>query len=261
MAVQRSLEALTLALDAIIAAAGEEIQNVYRYAKNTSGGAVTTGQVVRWAGSVGATDIPEFKLAKADAAATMPAVGIVHTGGADGDLCKILCFGVLTGIDTSALTEGAPIFVSAATAGSYTVTIPLSPYVTQLIGVVLRKHATTGSIFIAPLNQIPTQESWIAPTLLNSWVNYGGSYSIAGYYKDTLGTVHMRGLVKDGTAPGAVICTLPAGYRPGYPVVVPGLTSASALCDLRVSTTGDVSAFAGGSTTWLSLDSIQFRVV
>lgn len=55
---------------------------------------------------------------------------------------------------------------------------------------------------------------WIAPTLLNSWVNFGGGYSTVGYRK--VGSlVTIRGLVKGGvTTDGTEIFTLPAGFRP-----------------------------------------------
>lgn len=59
------------------------------------------------------------------------------------------------------------------------------------------------------------QQAWQAPSLLNSWANYGIGHNPAGYFKDTLGIVHLRGLVKDGTV-GQAIFTLPTGYRPSY---------------------------------------------
>lgn len=57
--------------------------------------------------------------------------------------------------------------------------------------------------------------AYTAPTLLNSWVNYGGGEAVAGYYKDALGIVHIKGLVKSGTTtPGTNIFVLPAGFCP-----------------------------------------------
>ncbi|KKK52619.1 hypothetical protein LCGC14_3103070, partial [marine sediment metagenome] len=53
---------------------------------------------------------------------------------------------------------------------------------------------------------------WIAPTLLNSWVNYAATYDTTGYMKDGFGFVHLKGLVKSGVA--GTIFTLPVGYRP-----------------------------------------------
>ena len=59
------------------------------------------------------------------------------------------------------------------------------------------------------------QEAWIAPTLLNGWVNSGGSYATAGYMKDSMGFVHIKGLVKDGvTTVTTSLFVLPVGYRP-----------------------------------------------
>lgn len=61
----------------------------------------------------------------------------------------------------------------------------------------------------------PTLAPWIAPTLLNSWVNYGGSFDTAGYYKDEFGIVHIKGVIKSGTTTAStVLFTLPAGYMP-----------------------------------------------
>ena len=98
-------------------------------------------------------------------------------------------------------------------------------------------------------------EAWVSPTLLNSWVNYGGNWNPAGYYKDPFGRVHLRGLVKSGTA--VTIFTLPAGYRPAYDEIHASV-SVDAFNSIRVYATGDVT-YAAGSTVWMSLDGISFR--
>ena len=62
--------------------------------------------------------------------------------------------------------------------------------------------------------QVSQPEAFIAPTLLNSWVNFDVAINnSAGYYKDAFGIVHLRGLVKTGTV-GLAIFALPVGYRP-----------------------------------------------
>lgn len=99
--------------------------------------------------------------------------------------------------------------------------------------------------------------TWAAPALLNSWVNYGIGYNPAGYYKDPTGRVHLRGLVKSGTAANAVIFTLPSGYLPPNLCIFSG-SSNDAWCEVRVDTSGNVFAQAGGSTTWISLDGVSF---
>lgn len=99
---------------------------------------------------------------------------------------------------------------------------------------------------------------WIAPALLNSWANFGGSFNPAGYYRDASGVVRLRGVVKTG-AVGTVIFTLPAGFRPINTELMP-VVSNSAFGLVQVGSNGDVTA-AGGSSTWFSLDGITFRAL
>ena len=58
--------------------------------------------------------------------------------------------------------------------------------------------------------------AWTAPTLLNGWTNFGAGWQPAGYFKDSSGVVHIRGVVNNvvGTAAANAIFTMPAGYRP-----------------------------------------------
>lgn len=105
---------------------------------------------------------------------------------------------------------------------------------------------------------VPLQ-SWQSPTLQNSWVNYGGDYNPAGYYKER-DRVYLRGLVKSGTVnpTTGVIFTLPAGYRPPN-IEIFGNISNSLFAECRINKDGAVIAYAG-SNTWYSLDGISFRV-
>lgn len=103
-------------------------------------------------------------------------------------------------------------------------------------------------------------EARTAPTLLNSWVNFGGSRVVAGFYKDKYGNVHLEGTVKAGTITAAIF-TLPAGYRPSGRVqfAVSTLSGATATHGMViVDSDGNVYAQAGG-TTEFSLDGIHFR--
>lgn len=112
----------------------------------------------------------------------------------------------------------------------------------------------------------PTAQIWIAPTLLNSWTNFdAGANAQAGYYKDDLGIVHLRGLIKGGTTTaGTKVLTLPVGYRPSatirFPVnTVSGVsTIASSLAG--VANNGDllVDSTPWGNT-YVALDGISFR--
>jgi hypothetical protein len=100
------------------------------------------------------------------------------------------------------------------------------------------------------------QNAWVAPTLLNSWVNFGGAWGDAAYMIDTMGFVHLKGLVKSGTV-GAPLFVLPAGYRPltkiGFPIMANGAFGwVSVLADGTVQ-------IEAGSNVFASIDGITFR--
>lgn len=57
-------------------------------------------------------------------------------------------------------------------------------------------HLKTTYYQLLTLQYITQQEPWQTPTFQNGWVNYDTTYNPAGYFKDSLGIVHLRGLVK-----------------------------------------------------------------
>jgi hypothetical protein len=108
------------------------------------------------------------------------------------------------------------------------------------------------------------QEAWREvgaggqPAFESSWVYFGAPRNTAAFYKDTIGEVHLKGVVKNGTAAANPIFTLPAGYRPaGDALVASG--SNSAFCMVQITSAGVVSCLIGGNTAWVSLDNIHFR--
>jgi len=108
-------------------------------------------------------------------------------------------------------------------------------------------------------NEITTQEAWIAPTLQNSWVNYGSGFDAVGYMKDALGFVHIKGFVKSGTTTAAtVLFTLPAGYRPGgNTYLTSGFGAGGTINAWELQTDGDVLVQLANAT-YSSLGHIVF---
>ncbi len=98
-----------------------------------------------------------------------------------------------------------------------------------------------------------TTEGWTAPSLLNSWVNFGSGHRDAGYKKTADGTVHVKGMVKDGSPVTGVIFTLPVGYRPSEKILF-SQYGALGLIRLDVEANGNLSFVAGGSASFSSLD-------
>ena len=106
------------------------------------------------------------------------------------------------------------------------------------------------------------QEAWVAASLQNSWVDFGGTRPNAEYYKDEFGIVHLHGSIKNGTQTDATtLFTLPAGYRPAGTIsfVLPN-TSAD-IAKITIASTGVVSLYgAAPYNTILTLDGVSFRI-
>jgi hypothetical protein len=100
--------------------------------------------------------------------------------------------------------------------------------------------------------------TWTAPTLLNSWVNFGAPFSTVGYFMDRSGFVHLRGSVKNGTA-SAVIFVLPAGYRPSATkrFAVNSGTGGGTTAAVTVDSSGNVTPLAG-ATSQYDVEGITF---
>ncbi|MFC1783955.1 hypothetical protein ACFL02_10320, partial [Planctomycetota bacterium] len=105
------------------------------------------------------------------------------------------------------------------------------------------------------------QEGWQPPVFENSWVNLGSGFNPAGYFKDSMGVVHLRGVVKDGTINYAIF-TLPSGYRPEYREVHATVTydssDGNAMARVDVLSNGVVVA-SKGNNAYVTLDGITFR--
>jgi hypothetical protein len=110
---------------------------------------------------------------------------------------------------------------------------------------------------VLPAALLGTGTAWITPTLLNSWVPFGGSSPPAGaqYRKDGFGFVHLRGAVKNGTV-GTSIFTLPAGFRPAYALnyVFPNAAGSSAAGAISFGVAGSVTPAIAAGKTWVGLD-------
>lgn len=114
------------------------------------------------------------------------------------------------------------------------------------------KDSTADEVTLDTTGQVTnTGQSWTAPTLSGTWVNYGGSYQTARYTKVN-GWVFIEGLVKDGAVWTSVF-TLPAGYRPTSKHLI--WTSLADDTDvhgqIRVFTDGTIINF--GSVTFCSI--------
>ena len=105
------------------------------------------------------------------------------------------------------------------------------------------------------------QETIQSPSLQNGWINHGGGFTDAGFWKDKEGVVHIQGLIKNGTtAQSTILFTLPAGYRPAARQIFTVMNNNLSV-RIDVLATGEVTiANTISSNLWLNLTGIYFRV-
>jgi len=108
------------------------------------------------------------------------------------------------------------------------------------------------------------QETWVAPTLLNSWVNFGSDYTPVGYSMEG-GRVWLRGLIKSGTL-NADAFVLPAAFRPAHNIVFGTAGGANSIGTGRIwaatstaGTPGGVRPASAVDNSFFSLEGISFE--
>lgn len=95
---------------------------------------------------------------------------------------------------------------------------------------------------------------WAKPTLVNGWTNRGGIYPDFQYRTIASNQLQIVGEIVPGTlVNGTVITTLPAGFRPVDPVLIPARKGASAVAYLQLDSTGQVQIFDGAGSTLVQI--------
>ena len=116
-----------------------------REVRNTTGATLTKGTVVYISGATGNKPTVSKAIATGDSTSAQT-FGLVQADIANNANGNVVCAGDITGIDTSALTEGAQLYLSSTTAGTYTTTKQLAPNHLVYIGIVTRSHNNLGQI-------------------------------------------------------------------------------------------------------------------
>jgi len=98
--------------------------------------------------------------------------------------------------------------------------------------------------------------------LLNSWTNLGSGYAPAGFYKDGLGRVHLRGVLVPGTTTnGTPLFVVPLGFRPATIQSLPGFGGdPHQQLQIDVRPSGSVEVRSATGVDWISLCGLSFPV-
>lgn len=124
-------------------------QDMVYNVKNTSGAAIDKGTAVMATGTLGSSG--RITIARMDADGDIPArfyLGVTAENienGADG---KVVEFGKIKQLDTSAYSDGTVLWLDPAVAGGFTATEPSAPNLKIATAIVINAHATTGVIFV-----------------------------------------------------------------------------------------------------------------
>jgi hypothetical protein len=131
-------------------------QNEFILATNQSGSTIAKGSVVYINGAQGSK--PTLALASASSEATSSKTfgfaAEAITNGSDG---YVITFGIIRGINTFGLTEGAAVWLST-TAGAYTTTMPVAPNHAVFVGYVVKANTSSGEILVKIQNGYELQE-------------------------------------------------------------------------------------------------------
>lgn len=123
-------------------------QETLVYAQNNSGTTATNGRAVYLSGATG--QHPAFNLASAAVKVqARNCIGLCTEDVAAGDLGYVTVRGLVRDLDTSAFNEGDAVYLST-TPGVLAASPPEAPNSYVLLGIVVKKSATEGIIFVNP---------------------------------------------------------------------------------------------------------------
>ena len=146
-------------------------ENIVRV-RNQTGADIPNGTVVYVNGATGNT--PTIAKAIATSFATSDIIGVTTTDIANNGFGYVTINGLVNGLDTSAFTEGDAVFLSATTAGTYTVTEPTRPNYSIQVGVILRANPSVGTLLVS-VQIVSTETTHIIGTVA---VDQGGTGQI-----------------------------------------------------------------------------------
>ena len=119
--------------------------------KNQTGSNIAKGVAVKFAGTLGASGrlLIEPFLADGTDPSTL-FMGLTAEAIDDGEDGKVLWFGRIRGVDTSAFSEGDILYASPSTSGALTATQPVAPNNIVQVAAVVTDSSTVGVLFVRP---------------------------------------------------------------------------------------------------------------
>lgn len=132
-------------------------QSLTQRVSNVTGSGIPRGRVVRLSGAQGNRTTVALATAASEAGSSKT-FGVTAEEIADNHSGFVLTEGLLTNLDTSALTEGAIVWLSASTPGVMTTTRPTAPNHGVMVGLCVKSHVSTGILLVKVQNGYELEE-------------------------------------------------------------------------------------------------------
>lgn len=157
-------------------------QQLHQRVNNRTGATLNKGDVVYLAGSQGNRITVAKGLAVTDAFSANT-FGVVAETIANNQSGFIITEGLITGLNTSTLTEDSAVYLSPTVAGALTSTKPQAPQHTVYIGVCVKSNNGSGELFVKIRNGQELDE--LHDTRITSPVDRASLYYSGGLWRDT----------------------------------------------------------------------------
>jgi hypothetical protein len=159
-------------------------QQLHQRVNNRTGATLNKGDVVYLSGSQGNRITVAKALATSDPTSANT-FGIVAESIADNQSGYVITEGLITGLNTSSLTQDSAVYLSGTTAGALTSTKPQAPIHGVYIGVCVKTNAGSGEVFVKIRNGLELDE--LHDVQISSPVDKASLYykSDEGLWRDT----------------------------------------------------------------------------
>ena len=157
-------------------------QQLHQRVNNRTGATLNKGDVVYLSGSQGNRITVAKGLAVTDAFSANT-FGVVAESIADNQSGFIITEGLITGLNTSALTEDSAVYLSPTVAGALTSTKPQAPQHSVYIGVCVKSNNGSGELFVKIRNGLEMDE--LHDTRITNPVTGAILYYSGGLWRDT----------------------------------------------------------------------------
>jgi hypothetical protein len=157
-------------------------QQLHQRVSNVTGSTLSKGTAVYLSGSQGNRITAAKALATSDPTSANT-FGIVAESIADNASGYVITEGLITGINTSGLTEDSAVYLSPTVAGGLTSTKPQAPNHGVYIGVCVKSNAVSGELFVKIKNGLELDE--LHDVLITSPSANASLYYSGGLWRDT----------------------------------------------------------------------------